>query len=95
MSRIGDWVGRPDVQRRIWGWATIAWMVLTPITMVTLLASRVWWVSFMSLFANTASCATAWVASNSYERARRVDESQVRARLDHIIEHHPDIPEMP
>lgn len=89
---IDAWLERPSVQVRLWATLTVVWILLTPVTMLTSLAEHVSWVSFMSLFANTASCATAWVAAMSYLRARRVDESNLNKKIDHVIAHHPDIP---
>lgn len=83
-----EWFGHPRIQLRFWGIWTIAWLVLLPITLVTGLKTSLEWVVFMSLFANAASCGTAWVAALSYNRARRVDEANLHAKLDRLAEHH-------
>ena len=94
MKRLGAWIARPEVQLRLWGTWTCIWLVLLPVTLVTALKVSLEWVVFMSLFANAASCGTAWVAALSYHRARRVDEANLHAKLDHIIRESPDIPPM-
>ncbi len=58
------------------------WVVLMPVVMLTALSHSVPWLNWESLFANAASCGTAWVAALSYFRARRVDEAQLHSRLD-------------
>jgi hypothetical protein len=70
------------VQLPLWGFWTIVWLILMPVTLVTTLKVSLEWVVFMSLFANAASCGTAWVAALSYHRARRVDEANLHARHD-------------
>lgn len=94
-SRLVGFVSDPVNQIRWWASWTVIWVALDPISIVTGLQSRVWWISQMSDFANFASCGTALVAAWSYMRARRVDEANLHAKLDHVIEHHPDIPAYP
>lgn len=91
---VVQWFTAGPTQIWIWGIWTIVWVILLPVTMVTALKVSLEWVVFMSLFANCASTGTAWVAAMSYHRARRVDEANLHAKLDHLIEHHPDIPPM-
>lgn len=80
---------RPRTQVRIWFMFTSIWLALTPVTMVTFLAHSVPWLEFMSLFANSASCATALVAALALVRA----DAAART-ADHIAAHHPNIPPM-
>jgi polyferredoxin len=81
--RIIERATDPRFQVRIWTIFTAMWVVLTPVTMLTVLSSSVPWLEFMSLFANAASCATALVAALAYVRAASAD-----AKADHVIEHH-------
>lgn len=80
--------GQPRVQIRFWGVWTTLWVVLLPVTLVTALKSSLEWVVFMSLFANAASCGTAWVAALSYHRADRVDKANLHRKLDRLAQHH-------
>jgi hypothetical protein len=95
LSRFAAWVGLPKVQLRLWGFWTLTWIVLMPVVMLSALNHSVPWLNWESLFANAASCGTAWVAALAYTRARSVDDANLHAKLDHVIEHHPDIPPMP
>ena len=92
MARVIDFISKPRNQIRFWAFWTMAWLVLDPITMFTGLRSSVPWLEEMSLFANFASCGTALVAAWSYYSAKRVDDANLHAKLDHIITSHPDIP---
>jgi hypothetical protein len=94
IQRFGQWVSLPRVQLRLWGTWTCIWLVLMPVTLVTVLKASLEWVVFMSLFANAASCGTAWVAALSYHRARRVDEANLHAKLDALGDHH-GVPDWP
>lgn len=88
MRRLLRVIADPTVQVRWWAFWTVAWLVLDPVTMFTGLRTSVPWLEEMSLFANFASCGTALVAAWSYLRARRVDESNLHAKLDALAEHH-------
>jgi hypothetical protein len=81
----------PRVQIWIWGIWTVVWVVLMPITLVTTLKVSLEWVVFMSLFANCASTATAWVAALGYLRSRAVHEATLDARLDSLGDSHADL----
>lgn len=88
IDRLGYWLlDHPETQVRIWVVATLAWLVLTPLTMLTFLRGSIPWVAFMSLFANTASCATALVAALAFARATSADR-----KATHVIDNHPSIP---
>lgn len=95
MHRVVALVTKPKVQIAWWAFWTITWLILDPVTMLTPLSRSIPWLEEMSLFANFASCGTALVAAFSYRSARSVDEKDLHSKLDHIIEHHPDIPCIP
>lgn len=92
MQRLLTFISDPIHQIRLWATSTLIWIGLTPVTLLTNLRHSLPWLNFLSLFANVASCGTALVAAWSYHRARRVDEANLHEKLNHIIEHHPDIP---
>lgn len=87
MRRLSAFIANPANQLRWWAFWTVAWLVLDPITMLTPLRHSVPWVNQESLFANFASCGTAWVAAMSYLRARRVDEANLHAKIDRLQAH--------
>lgn len=90
MLRLLAVVERPSVQVKLWTVATAMWVLLTPVTMLSALAHSVPWLEFMSLFANSASCATALVAALAYVHAESANR-----KASHVIEHHPDLPPLP
>lgn len=88
LRRLASFIAQPNVQLRLWGAWTLIWLILMPITLITVLKTSLEWIVWLSLFANVASCGTAWVAALSYHRARRVDEANLHAKLDALAEHH-------
>lgn len=74
MGALLAFLSDPRHQIRWWASWTVAWLVLTPLTLLTGLRTSVPWLEWMSLFANFASCGTALVAAWAYFRARNVDE---------------------
>lgn len=88
MRRLLAFISDPKVQIRWWATWTVLWVIFDPISVVTHLQDRVWWVSQMSDFANFASCGTALVAAWSYLRARKVDEARLHDKLDALALHH-------
>lgn len=81
------WFTQPQVQLKFWAIWTVVWTLLIPVTLASGLRDSLEWVTFMSLFANAASCGTATVAALAYVRAESADR-----KADHVIEHS-DLPD--
>ena len=71
---IGTAATRPRLQTWIAGLSLAAWLVLSPVAMLTGLKSALWWITFMSLYANVATCFGWWVAALVNVRAERIDD---------------------
>lgn len=84
MKRLAA-VSSPRVQVWVAGLSLALWMVLSPIAMATGLKSALWWITFMSLFANVATCFGWWVAALVNVKAERIDDrSDEVATVAHI-----------
>lgn len=70
---------RPRFQVWVSGASLAAWIVLSPIAMLSGLKSALWWITFMSLFANVATCFGWWVSSLVNARAERVEQNTDQA----------------
>ena len=83
----------PRVQTWFNGLLTVIWLVMLPITLAFVGPfSTVLWVSFISAWALFATHLGAWIAALVNVRAERIEQQKLHEKLDHIIEHHPDIP---
>lgn len=82
-------VGSTSPRLQVWvsGLSLGLWMVLSPIAMATGLKSALWWITFMSLFANIATCFGWWVASLVNVKAERIDDrSDELATVAHVAQ---------
>lgn len=94
--RFIQWLAAPRVQTWFNGAFTVIWLVMMPITLAFIGPfSTVLWVSFISAWALFATHLGAWIAALVNVRAERIEQQKLHDKLDHIIEHHPDIPPMP
>ena len=95
MRRVVAFVASPRAQTWFNGGFTLIWLVMMPITLAFIGPfSTVLWVSFISAWALFATHLGAWIAALVNVKADRLDRAQVHTKLDHIIQHHPDIPPM-
>lgn len=95
MRRLIAITTSPRLQVWIAGLSLVAWMILSPVTMTTGLRNAIWWITAASLFANVATCFGWWVTALVQLRTQRIEAASIGRKLDHVIEHHPDIPPYP
>lgn len=77
----------PRLQVWVAGCSLGLWLILSPAAMLTGLKSALWWITFMSLFANVATCFGWWVASLVNVKAERIDDrSDELATVAHVAQ---------
>lgn len=79
--------GEPVLMRRLNGWATIIWIVMIPISLITGWVNSVVYVSALSLWALVSGHLSAWQAARvEVKQQEEAEKDTEGAIVEHLVE---------